>query len=82
MNWMRLHGRGDRARDRLGERRLADAGDVLDEEMAFGEEADEREAHLLSLALDDALHVAQECVEQRRHVDATCGRGLRHDGGR
>ena len=66
VNWMRLRGRGDRARDRLGERRLADAGHVLDEEVAFGEQADEREPDLLALALDDALDVGEERVEERR----------------
>ena len=36
--------RRDRAGDRLGERRLADAGHVLDEQVALGEQAHEREA--------------------------------------
>src|SRR5438874_2352687 len=39
----------------LRHRRLADPGHVFDEEMAFGEQAHEREAHRLPLALDDAF---------------------------
>ena len=58
-------GAGDRAGDRLRERRLADARDVLDEEVTLGEQAEEREAHLVGLALDDALDVGEQRVEER-----------------
>ncbi len=71
----------DRRRDRLGQRGLADAGDVLDEEVALGEEAHEREVHLLALALDDALDVAEQGREQaaERRVAARRGGGLNHE---
>ena len=45
----------DRAGQRLGEHRLADAGDVLDEQVALGEHHGDREPHGVALALDDAL---------------------------
>ena len=64
MNWMRCQVPPIERGDRLGQRRLADAGDVLDEEVALGEQADEREVHLVALALDDALDVGEERVEQ------------------
>ena len=54
----------DRARQRLGEGRLADARDILDEEVTFGEEADEGERDLLALALDHALDVVQQRLEE------------------
>jgi hypothetical protein len=38
-----LEAAADRARERGGERRLADAGDVLDQQMAAREEPDDRE---------------------------------------
>src|ERR1035441_2355858 len=40
------------AGERLGESGLADAGHVLDEEMAAGEEANERKAHHFGLAVN------------------------------
>ena len=43
---------GDGAGEGLGEGGLADAGDVLDEEMAARQEADEREAHDFGLAVN------------------------------
>ena len=57
-------GATDRGGDGLGERRLAHARDVLDEEVAFGDEADERQVDLLTLALDDVLEVVDERREQ------------------
>ena len=48
----------ERGRERLGERRLADAGDVLDQQVAAGEEAREREPQRLALADDDAVELA------------------------
>src|ERR1700677_4583676 len=42
--------------DRAGERRLADAGYVLDEQMAAGEERDERELDGVLLAFERTLH--------------------------
>ena len=74
-------GAADRRRDRLGQRRLAHAGDVLDEEVTLGEEAHEREVHLLPLALDDAFDVAEQGGEQaaERRVAARRGGGLNHE---
>ena len=81
VNWMRLPGAADRAGDRLGQRGLAHAGDVLDEEVALGEEAHEREVDLLALALDDPLDVVEQGGEQaaERRVAARRGGGLNHD---
>ena len=64
MNWMRRQLPPMEPATRLGERRLADAGDVLDEEVALGEEADEGEAHDFALALDDLLDVGDEIGEE------------------
>ena len=70
----------DRACDRLGERGLADAGDVLDEEVALGDEAHQGEVHLLALALDGALDVVDERGEEAAEggVAARRGRRLNH----
>jgi hypothetical protein len=48
------HARVDGCRERARQHRLADAGHVLDEEVPFGEEADEGGAHGIRLAVDDA----------------------------
>ena len=81
VNWMRWQVPPIDAGDRLGQRRLADAGDVLDEEVALGEEAHEREVHLVALALDHALDVAEQSGEQaaERRVAARRGGGLNHE---
>ena len=52
-----LEGAADRARDRLGQDRLADAGDILDEDVTAAEQGDEHEEHLVSLANDYSLDV-------------------------
>ena len=54
----------DRRRQGLGQARLAHPGHVLDEQMALGEQAHEREFHHLGLALDDDLDVGRDGVEQ------------------
>ncbi len=57
-----LHARvleAERGRERLGERRLAHAGDVLDQQMAAGEQAREGELQRLALADDDAVELRQ-----------------------
>ena len=76
VNWMRLPRPVDRPGEGLRQRRLADAGHVLDEEVAFGEQAHEREVHRLALALDDALDVGEQSVEQgpERRVAAGAAR--------
>ena len=53
----------DRAGDRLREHRLADARHVLDQQVALGDQGDEREADLGVLALDDLLDVAFDLTE-------------------
>ncbi len=81
VNWMRWQVPPIERRDRLGQRGLADAGDVLDEEVALGEQAHEREVHLFPLALDHALDVAEQGGEQaaERRVAARHGGGLNHE---
>ena len=58
-------GAADGAGDRLGERGLADAGDVLDEEVPGREQADEREVDRFALALDHPLDVVDQGPEER-----------------
>src|SRR5581483_8824379 len=53
----------DRPGDRLGEHRLADARDVLDQEVAFRDQGDQSQANLTLLALDDLLDVRLDLVE-------------------
>ena len=50
------HARVHRRGQRLREHRLADARHVLDQQVAAGEEHDDREVHLLVLAGDDRRH--------------------------
>ena len=45
----------DGAGEGLGEHRLADAGDVLDEQVPLGEQHGDRGAHDVGLALDDGV---------------------------
>ena len=52
-----------RVRDRLGQRRLAGAGHVVEQEVTLGEQAHQRERDLVALALDDLLDVVEEGVE-------------------
>ena len=47
-------------RERLGERRLADAGNVLDQQMAAREQAGKRNLERLLLADDDAPQLLQD----------------------
>ena len=53
----------DRAGDRLREHRLADARHVLDQDVALGEQPDEREADLVVLALHDLLDVVLDALK-------------------
>ena len=52
-----LEGAADRTRNRFGQDRLADPGDVLDEDVTATEQCDEHEEHLMPLADDDSLDV-------------------------
>ena len=64
MNWMRRHEPPIDRRDRLGERGLADAGHVLDEQVALGEQAHEREVDGALLAPEHLLDLPGERVER------------------
>ena len=66
MNWTRAYLRPERRRERLRERRLAHAGNVLDQQVAAREQAGEREPQRLVLADDDA-------AELRRTTASRCG---------
>jgi hypothetical protein len=66
----------DRPRDRLGQHRLAHAGDVLDQDVAFGDERGEREPDLAVLALDDLLDVLLDLPEAAAEVLPVAGRLL------
>ncbi len=57
------HGAVDAAREGLGEHRLADAGDVLDEQVALGQERDEGQPDGLGLAGDDALDAPRDVLD-------------------
>ena len=57
MHWMRANWRVDRARERAGERGLADARIVLDEDVALGQHRDDDVLEHLVADLDGALDV-------------------------
>ena len=65
----------ERAREHVRERGLADARQVLDQEMPAREQAGEREAHLLLLAEDDAARRLDDALDRRRST--LCGSGIR-----
>ncbi len=49
--------------DRLGQRRLARAGHIVEEQVALAEHAHERQGDLVALALDHLLDVVEQGVE-------------------
>ena len=51
--------------DGLGQRRLADAGDVLDEEVPLGEQAHQREVHLVRLPWITCSTLSSRALEER-----------------
>ena len=53
----------ERAREGLGQHRLADAGNIFDEKVPFGKERHERAPDDLRLAADDALDRASEIAD-------------------
>src|SRR6266700_2836693 len=53
----------DRAGKRLGQHGLADARDVLDQQVALREQGDKGEADSLRLALDDPLDIAADLLQ-------------------
>ena len=81
MNWMRRKLRVDRAREGVGERRLSDAGNVLEQQVAAGDQRLDRAPHDLGLAAQRALDVGAEPVRvagglierERRVVPAAHG---------
>ena len=77
-----LAGAADRPGDRLRQRRLADARDVLDEEVPLGEHAHEREVDGVALALDHSFDIGEQRLEQpaERRFAARRGSGLNHAG--
>ena len=64
MNCTRCQSPPIEQRDRLGERRLAHAGHVLDQQVALREEADQGEPDGVFLALDHLLDVREQGVEE------------------
>ena len=73
VNWMRPHVAVDAAGDRLGERRLADAGHVLDQQVALGQQDGERDVgqpwparHDRLDRSADASHGFHQLVERAR----------------
>ena len=68
VNWMRAHRAVDAAGQRLAELGLADAGHVLDEEVALGEQHDQGGVDDVGLARDDALDVLRTAPVTRASV--------------
>ena len=65
MNWTRVNDDPERTRERLRQRRLADAGDVLDQHVAAAEDADQEEVDRLRLSTDHVPEDATDSVEDR-----------------
>ena len=78
MNWTRAYLRPEGRGQRLRQRRLADAGDVLDQQVAAREQAGERELQRLGLADDDAVELREDGGETLR--DGNIGLAKRADG--
>ncbi len=74
VNWMRVHCGVDAGRDGTGEGGLTHARDVLEEQVALAEQADQGQLDVLPLAADDALDVARERAEQPREPSGECVR--------
>ncbi len=55
--------RVDALAERARHHRLADAGHVLEQDVALGDHRDQREAHDVGLALDDVLDVVDQALE-------------------
>src|SRR5207302_10004639 len=54
-----------------GERRLADTGHVLEQQMAFGQQADQREVDDLALALDEPVDCAGDVLDRALELGCT-----------
>ena len=72
VNWIRAHRAVDRPGERLGQHGLADAGHVLDEQVALGEQHGDRRPDDVALALDDRLDARGDLAAPWR---ATSSRG-------
>ena len=71
-----LVAQAERLRERVRERRLADAGHVLDEQVAAREQAGERQLELAALADDDALERVEHGPDQRLAVGRRGSRSM------
>ena len=84
MNWMRRKPSPERARERVRERGLAHSGYVLEQHVAPGQQRGQRQAHDLVLAVEDALDLGDQPIEQlerrRRFVGRYGGVGHRFQG--
>jgi hypothetical protein len=75
VNCTRRHLAAHRVGERAREGGLADARDVLDEEVAAGEEGHERELDHFGLALEGVLHGHAELLHDRRSFAGDRERG-------
>jgi hypothetical protein len=57
----------DRSSERVGERRLADSGDIFDEQMTAREQARERKSYLQLLSEDDAADLLDDLIDAGAH---------------
>ena len=62
VNWMRRNDAAEALAQRLGQHRLADAGNVLDQDVALAEERDEGDPHLAVLPDDHALDAGDDAL--------------------
>ena len=60
----------------VGQRGLADAGQVFDEQMAAGEQADEGKVHLCGLAQQHAVDLCDGAIKPRAQFGRQVGRGI------
>src|SRR6185369_15146037 len=60
----------ERAGERVGQRRFADAGHVLDQQMTTGDEGDNSESNRLRFALDDGFDSRLESFDLLDRVGA------------
>src|SRR5438034_5937693 len=68
-----LESQRERARQRLGERCLAHAGDIFNQEVAAREQTGDCEFYRLILAYDNFTNLFCECVDVFRHSEMICG---------
>src|SRR5205807_10141008 len=69
----------DRPGDGFGQHRLADAGNVLDQQVTLRHQADKGQTDLMVLALDDGIDVFSNAAERRGEaLPVTCASALDH----